>query len=30
MSGFSQAAVDASHFAIPADYKQVEPKIANQ
>jgi len=30
MSGFSQAAVDASHFAIPADYKQVQPKIADQ
>lgn len=30
MSGFSQASIDASKFAIPAGYKQVEPKIANQ
>ncbi|QNI35363.1 hypothetical protein [Edaphobacter albus] len=29
MSDFSQSAVDASKFAIPAGYKQIEPKIAN-
>ena len=29
MSGFSQAAADASKFAIPSGYKQVDPKIAN-
>ncbi|WP_260705816.1 hypothetical protein [Edaphobacter flagellatus] len=30
MSGFSQASVDGSKFDIPAGYKQVEAKIANQ
>lgn len=30
MSHFSQAAADASKFEIPAGYKQVEPKMANQ
>jgi hypothetical protein len=30
LSNFSQAAADASKFAIPAGYKQVDPKIANQ
>jgi hypothetical protein len=30
MTGFSQASVDTSKFDIPAGYKQMEPKIANQ
>jgi hypothetical protein len=30
MTGFSQASVDTSKFDIPAGYKQIEPKIANQ
>jgi hypothetical protein len=30
ISDFSQASVDAAKFAIPAGYKPVEPKIANQ
>ena len=30
MAGFSQASVDPSKFDVPAGYKQVEPKLANQ
>jgi hypothetical protein len=30
MAGFSQASVDTSKFDIPAGYKQMEPRIANQ
>jgi hypothetical protein len=30
MSGFSQSSVDGSKFDLPAGYKQMEPKIANQ
>jgi hypothetical protein len=30
MSGFSQSSVDASKFEIPAGYKQVETRIAEQ
>jgi hypothetical protein len=30
MSGFSQSSVDGSKFDLPAGYRQMEPKIANQ
>jgi hypothetical protein len=30
MAGFSQASVDPSKFDVPAGYKQLEPKVANQ